>query len=87
MQRADSREDVRRIRTGTPACLEQATRLPALQERLEQHLFGLAGHEPCPKLGQDGVMEASVREVYTQGLLPVKTTAHRLSRRAIRETL
>jgi hypothetical protein len=70
---------------GTAAGFEEATLLQALQHRIEEDLCRLSRHEPFAQCGEHRIMQAGVREVEAQGVLPVHATAYRGSRRTIRQ--
>jgi hypothetical protein len=66
---------------------EEAQRPAALQQLLQEQLFGAASQEAVAKFTQDRKVESRIRQLKTQQILPVDARADRLSRLAIRQGL
>jgi hypothetical protein len=84
---ADRGKDVCRVGTLLSPGLEQTQRLAALQQLVEEKLFGAAHQQAVPKFTQHGKVEARIRQCETQEILPVNARADRLRRLTIRQVL
>jgi len=58
-----------------PTRLEEPQRATALQQLLEQHLFGTARQQTVPELTEDRKVEPRIRQIETQQIFPVDTRA------------
>ena len=68
-----------------PTGLEQAEGPAALQQLVEEQLFGAACQQAVPEFAQDRKVEPRIGQVKTQQILPVNTRPDCLCRLAIRE--
>ena len=66
-----------RIGSHLPAGRHQSVSGQPLQQRVQHHLIQAAGGDPGPELAQDRVVEARIRQVQAQRVLPVDPGAHR----------
>ena len=85
VQRADRRQDMGGIGPlGAPG-FDPAPRFAGGQEGIEQPLAGLMGQQPAAKIVQQGEVEAWVRQVEAEGILPIHAAADGIGRLAIGE--
>jgi hypothetical protein len=87
IQRAAGGQHVSRVRPLPPPRLEQPAVAGASQQQVEQPAPGAADQQTGAELAQDRMVEARIRQLERQGILPVEAAAHRLGRRAVREVL
>src|SRR5215468_2518857 len=66
---------------------EQAQGTAALQQLVEEELYGAASEEAIAEFTQDRKIESRIRQLETQQILPVDARADRLSRLTIRQIL
>jgi hypothetical protein len=66
---------------------EESHRPTSLQQLIEQEGFGTTGEEPVAKFTEDGKVEARVRQVQAQEILPIDTGPDRLGGLAISKVL
>ena len=87
VQHADRGEHVRRVGALLAPGGEQAQRTAALQQLVQEQLFGAARQQAVPKFTQDRKVKPRIRQLETQQILPVDARADRLRRLAIGEVL
>ena len=87
VQHADRGEHVRRVGALLSPGLEQAQRPAALQQLVEEELFGAARQQSVPEFAQHRKVKARIRQLEAQQILPVDARADRLRRLAICEVL
>jgi len=81
----DSSQHVSRVGALTAPGFEQLALPAALEQRIEQELFRMAVDQACPELAEHGGVEAWIRQLQIQSVLPVDTAAHGVRRLPIRE--
>lgn len=78
VQRADSGQDVRAVGALPTAGLQQPTVTGHVQETGEQTLAGLVFEQAGPELAQDRKVEAGIRKIESEQVLPVNPASHRV---------
>src|SRR5215471_14467877 len=81
----DSSQHVSRVGALTAPGFEQLALSAPLEQGIEQELLCMAGNQPCPELAEHGGVEAWIRQLQIQRVLPVDTAAHGVRRLSIRE--
>jgi hypothetical protein len=76
VQRPDGGQHMRGIGALGPPCFEPATGFTCLKEGIEQPLGTVMGQQALTKIMQSGAVEARIRQLEAQGILPIDTTAH-----------
>ena len=83
VQHPNGRQDVGGVRALAATRFEEAAGSQLGQQGVEQELFRPPGDEPGPELAQHRVIDAGIRPLRAQGLLPVNPAAHGVGRLAI----
>jgi hypothetical protein len=87
VQRANGRQDMRRIGPLGASCLEPASGFAGSQEGVQKPLGGLMGGQPVAKIVQQGEVEAWVGQFETEGILPIYTAADGIGGLAVGQPL
>jgi hypothetical protein len=77
-ERADRREDMRRVGPLLAPLLEPAAGAGLIQDQVEPPLLGPASHQARAKLRDDGVVATGGGELQAERILPVQAAAHRV---------
>jgi len=67
--------------------LYQAACLEAFEHCVQQEGFRLASQEACTEFGQDAEVEPGIRQLESEGILPVDPSAHGIGGLAVAEML
>jgi len=87
VEHPDRREHMRRVGAAVATGLEPPHGAAALQQLVEEELFGAPRQQAVPEFAQHRKVESRVSQLETQQILPVDARAHGLRRLAICQVL
>jgi len=80
-------QDMRRVGALTSPGTQEFVLTTPGQERVEQEGFGRSFDQTTPELAQDGAIKAGIGQLQSRDILPVDTTAQRMGRLQVGESL